>query len=400
MSDNKTNLWWGPPKNFSDRIYERKVGWLELFYDLVYVAAIGQLTHQIAIDPSWHTVGLSFLFFSLVFWSWVNGSQYYDLHGNDGIRTRVFTLFQMLAIAAVAVTIHDAFEGYHQGLALSFAVIQALITYLWWSVGLYDPSHRVFNIYYTVNYSISFVLLLISVFTGHTTAIYLWIVILLLNLTPPITVAPTIEKARKETGDVFSASATMVERFGLFTIIVLAESILGIVSGIAEVHHKTPSMWLAFIMAILISFLLWSLYFDMTGEQETREGYNYMLWLNFLHFPLLASYCFIGGCIKVMISDMGPDLPVNIQWIFCISLATILFMIIGLTRVMKEEEEERSYIEPVSRIMAACGLIILVIPLFGYYLNSLAFLFIVAAILFYPVFVGVRRWVNFKFYSN
>src|SRR6187455_3136766 len=105
----KHNLWWGPPKNFSERKHERKISWLELFYDLVYVAAIGQLTHHVAAHPSWGTLGYSFLLFCLVFWSWVNGSQYYDLHGHEGVRTRVFTLLQMLAIAAVAVTLEDAF---------------------------------------------------------------------------------------------------------------------------------------------------------------------------------------------------------------------------------------------------------------------------------------------------
>jgi hypothetical protein len=53
------NLWWGPPKNFSDRTNERKISWLELFYDLAYVAVISQLTLHLANRPSWNTVGWS-----------------------------------------------------------------------------------------------------------------------------------------------------------------------------------------------------------------------------------------------------------------------------------------------------------------------------------------------------
>jgi len=165
MTGRPANLWWGPPKNFNERKHERKISWLELFYDLVYVATIAQLTHQIAEHPSWDILGYSFLLFSMVFWSWVNGSQYYDLHGNDSIRTRIFTFFQILALASAAITIKDSFEGSHKGFAISFAVIQCLITYLWWSVGLYDPSHRVFNKYYTFNYIIALILLIISFFS-------------------------------------------------------------------------------------------------------------------------------------------------------------------------------------------------------------------------------------------
>jgi hypothetical protein len=50
MSDQPKNLWWWSPKNFDDRKNERKISWLELFYDLVYVAAIGQLMHHLNVD--------------------------------------------------------------------------------------------------------------------------------------------------------------------------------------------------------------------------------------------------------------------------------------------------------------------------------------------------------------
>jgi len=178
------NLWWGPPKKFDDRTNERKVSWLELFYDLVYVAAIAQLTHHQSEHMTWSVAVFSFLLFSLIFWSWVNGSQYYDLHGSDSVRTRLMTFWQMLAVAAVAITLKDAFEGHHQAFAIAFSVVQILITYLWWSVGLYDPSHRVFNKFYTLNYSIAFALLIASIFTDTPTAMILWSVVLVLDLTP------------------------------------------------------------------------------------------------------------------------------------------------------------------------------------------------------------------------
>ena len=120
MPNKHKNLWWGPPLNFDDRKSTRKISWLELFYDLVYVAAIGQLTYQIAAHPTWHTLAYAFLLFCLLFWSWVNGSQYYDLHGNDSIRTRLLTFWQMLAVAAVAITIPEAFAGHHQSFAIAF----------------------------------------------------------------------------------------------------------------------------------------------------------------------------------------------------------------------------------------------------------------------------------------
>src|SRR5436190_5966711 len=400
MSSKQNNLWWGPPKNFDERKHERKISWLELFYDLVYVAAISQLTHHIAAHPSWQTLLFSFLLFSMIFWSWVNGGQYYALHGNDSIRTRLLTFWQMLAVAAVAVTVADAFEGDHKAFSSSFAVVQIIITYLWWSVGFYDPSHRVFSKFFTYNYIIAFLLLVASAFTSYNIAIILWIIVLLLDVSPSLIGAGTIIRELKKRNQVFTASATLVERFGLFTIIVLAESILGIVSGIAEIKNKYPAAWIAFIIGILIAFLLWSIYFDMTSEQETKQGYHYLQWLIFLHFPLLAAFGSVGACIKVLLTDMRADLHKEVQWIFCVSLAMILLTIIGITKIMKEGEEDRTYIRTVSRLLIIAGLIILLIPLFGYYFDTLTFLAIIAFILLIPVLIGVRSWVRYKFFSG
>src|ERR1700712_2920482 len=114
MRDIRKVAWWGAPEKFSERKYVRKISWLELFYDLVYAAAVSQITHYLSEHPTWERAGFSLLLFCLVFWSWVNGSQYYDLHGSDSIRTRLVTFWQMLAVAAVAITIHDAFDGNHR----------------------------------------------------------------------------------------------------------------------------------------------------------------------------------------------------------------------------------------------------------------------------------------------
>jgi low temperature requirement protein LtrA len=353
-----------------------------------------------AAHLSWGVVGSSFLLFALIFWSWVNGSQYYDLHGSDGVRTRLFTLLQMLAVAAVAITINDVYAGYHKNFAIAFAVIETIINYLWWSAGIWDPSHRKFSIYYTINYSIAFGLLIVSAFVNYNTATILWWIVLLLNLTPGLTGARTIVKGLKQRGEVFSASAALVERFGLFTIIVLAESILAIVNGVAEVKDKEPASWIAFILGIVITFLLWSIYFDMTSEQETKKGYAWLQLLIFFHFPLLASFGVVGACIRVMLEEMEGTQHSEVQWIFCTALAAILFLIVAIAAIMQEEEEDRSYIKPVSKLLNIACILILLVPFVGSYLNTLAFFSIITLLLFVPVFVGLRSWVKYKFFSK
>jgi low temperature requirement protein LtrA len=239
-----------------------------------------------------------------------------------------------------------------------------------------------------------------SVFTSSSTATILLVVALILNLAPPFTVAPTMKRELKKRGEVFTASNALVERFGLFTIIVLAESILGTVASIAEVKDKLPVAWLAFIVAILISFLLWSIYFDMTSEQETKVGYSYMQWFIFLHFPLLASLSVIGACIKIALIDLQSGLSDNLQWMFCSAMAVILLSIVGVSAIMKEEEEDRAYIQPASRILIIVSILILLVPVFQLTTNTLVFRALIAILLLLPVFWGIRSWVLYKFFRK
>jgi len=66
MNSRHTNLWWGPPRNFDERKHERKISWLELFYDLVYVAAIAQLTHHLAAHLSARAIIFVFIILPVI----------------------------------------------------------------------------------------------------------------------------------------------------------------------------------------------------------------------------------------------------------------------------------------------------------------------------------------------
>jgi len=121
-------IWWQPPKNIRDREEERRVTFLELFYDLVYVVLIAELAHTLSEHINLAGVG-GFLFLFVTVWvAWVNGTLYHDLHGNNDIRTRVFTFLQMFTVAAMAVFANNALGEGPVGFALSFASYQLVLT--------------------------------------------------------------------------------------------------------------------------------------------------------------------------------------------------------------------------------------------------------------------------------
>src|SRR5690349_13150855 len=101
-NDHGHGQWWQPPRLiFADDEEERRVSWLELFYDLVFVVVISQLSHYLAEHVSL-AGALSFgLLFVPVWWVWIGGTIYNARFETPDISYRVATLAQMLPVAAM-----------------------------------------------------------------------------------------------------------------------------------------------------------------------------------------------------------------------------------------------------------------------------------------------------------
>jgi len=400
MDKQSRNIWWGPPRSINEAVNERKISWLELFYDLVYVAVIAQLTGYLASNFSWESAGLVFFIFSLVFWSWLNGSNYHDLHGSTGIRTRFITLFQMFAIAAVAITLNDLFDGNHIPFATAFAIVQALITYLWYSVGYYDPSHKILNKYFSIFYSLSFILLIVSIFTNIQIAYYLWAIVVILNFSAVVFAGPVTVRELKARGLVSTTSKSIIERIGLFTIIVLGENILGVVHGIGHISDKSPQVWMVFLLGILIVFLIWWIYFDVLGESEAKPGYGNFLIFNTLNLPLLGAMAISGSALRVITEEIAHPEHHSAIWIFGFALAVILTCIVCITSIMVFEEVEKPVMKKLNGLIALAIVGIIITTILNNYLSTILFMIIIAAILLITVFTGTKMWVQFKMFES
>lgn len=396
MKIKKTTIWWGSPNSFSEREDERKVSWLELFYDLVYAATIAHLTQNLSINMSWHELGFTFFIFAFVYWSWTNGSLYHDLHGNNEIRTRLFTLLQIIAIAAVAVTLINLFKEHHRPFAISFTLLQLIITYLWWSTGHFDPSHKSLNRYYILNYGIGALLFIISIGVDYNTALILWSFALVLNLSASLVSAKTIKKELEKRGEIFTLSATMVERYGLFAIIVLGETVFGIIDTIANIPVKGFYEWTEFTVGIIISFLLWWMYFDMIGNKKAKIGYRYFVLIDYLNLILLFAIGVVGACTRAILSPENSYSDTIIKWIFCIALITILLSIIALTHVREQDTEEISHTYPTGKLALWSSGLVLLLTLFSNFLSVLGFISLISVILILPVLASTIGWINFK----
>lgn len=211
--------WWKTPRRVIDREVDRHVTFLELFYDLVYVVLIAELAHALSENIDLLGIGSFVFLFVIVWWAWINGTMYHDLHGHNDTRTRVLTFVQMLCVAAMAVFAHNALGDGSMGFALSFAAMQLTLTYLWWRTGVHDPLHRPLSRPYSLICLITALIFVLSVFVPTPWRFYMWGLSLLVSLLLPLyllTLGRKDSEIQAEIDRSSTASPAGVERFGAF----------------------------------------------------------------------------------------------------------------------------------------------------------------------------------------
>jgi len=370
------------------------VTFLELFYDLVYVALVAELSHSLSSHIGWTGLGSFAFLFVIVWWAWLNGTLYHDLHGNNDIRTRVFTFLQMFTVVAMAVFAHDALGEGSVGFALSCAVFQLILSWLWWRTGVYDATHRPLARPYVVTYLLSMLLFVISIFIAEPLRYYLWGVGLLLSLMAPLfmrlrRVTPEIQAQIDLSMDV---SDSLVERFGLFTIIVLGEVIIGIVSGVNQHHVLTWQVGIIAVLSMLIAIGLWWIYFDLISHHRPLRNMNIVfIWL-YLHLFLTISITTVGASVLNVVKHAGESLPGEVRWLLLTATAMTLVTTALLTRTTQILPEHQR-IHDIGR--RGLFISVFLIVMLGFIpLNTIPLLGVLSLLLLVPIFFGVRVWVE------
>ncbi|MEO8117251.1 MAG: low temperature requirement protein A, partial [Bacteroidota bacterium] len=328
-AENENYSWWGPPKKFSTNDQERKISWLELFFDLVYVIAISTITHEVALHFSVNALLVYFYLFVIIFWGWLNGSLYYDLHGTEGLRTKLMTLWQILIIAALVITLridpaHAAFNS-----TIVLLIMQIYITYLWWSVGFYDKDHRKLNVPYTLLYLVSFACMLATLFVSETTARILFYLTLLFNILPPF-LSYFLQKGRIS-GLILSSS--MTERLGLFTTIVFGELMLGVINGVIALNQLNTETWWMFIISTGIVFALWWLFFTVVSDRRCKGDLLNSSIFELLFIPTLIGLGMLGATFSDLFKSAGTQ-GIQAAWIMRTFGYSISIFLLGISAMM------------------------------------------------------------------
>ena len=288
--------WLRPPQlRTLDDQGERHATWLELFFDLVFVISIAEVAHTLedyrTLADFLGTAGL----FVAVWWAWVGYTVYADRFDTDDVAHRVLVLAGMLAVIAMALSVHDALHGGSARFALAFVAVRGIVLLLNARARRHAaPARPLLNLFLAA-FSTGAALWLLSVFVPEPARYVLWGVALVIELSAPWVGRRQIVKAPVHTSH-------LVERFGLFTLIVLGESVVRVAQGAADVDDWTTATLAAAGGGFLLVAGLWWLYFDRLDEGAVRSVLRGLVW-NYTHLPLLAGLVAVAVGTEYAIRD-------------------------------------------------------------------------------------------------
>jgi low temperature requirement protein LtrA len=246
----------------------RKASWLELFFDLVFVVAVAQL--GLYLHDNLTPLGvLGFLFLLLPVWSaWLGFSYFSDLFDVDtpAFRTTLFT--GMLLSIAMAVTIPLAFHGGAAAFAAAYAAIRIVLVGLYAWAGWRVLGARRLIRWYVVGFSLGAVLWVVSVFVPVPVAYGLWIVALAIEIAMPFVAQLVVRQ------EMPVQTSHLAERFGLFTLVVLGESVVVTGTGLGGTQWNWPAILTASLGFVIVACLWW-LYFERVDEAAVERAYTF-----------------------------------------------------------------------------------------------------------------------------
>jgi low temperature requirement protein LtrA len=327
---------WQPPRPHGETIAGRTVSFLELFYDLVYVAVIGQAAHHLAEHVTLRGVAEFSVIFASIWIAWVNGTLYLELHGREDGRTRTIVFAQMGILVLLAVFTENAAGSTGRQFALVYATFLAVLTWLWYSVRRLDRwNHTEFLGVagrYVTGMCASVAVILVSAFLPAGPRVIAWACAALgwlLGMTLAV----------RSNGRLYQAvppSESLVERFGLFTIIVLGEVVFGVVGGLSEHDRDTRTITTGMI-ALVVGFGFWWIYFDLVGRRlPRRDGASLAQWL-LSHLPSTLSITAAGAAMVGLIGHAhDARTPAGTAWLLSGAVALGLVAQILIERALAD----------------------------------------------------------------
>jgi low temperature requirement protein LtrA len=330
-----------PPRLRTMEESERTATWLELFYDLVYVAAVAMMGTRLVHDVTWSSIASYLGYFALVWWLWASHTFYADRYDTDDLIYRFLAGAQMVGVALIAVSVSLGVAGSTMVFALGYTAVRLILLVLYARAYRHVVETRELVRGYLIGFGAASALWLVSIVVPEPYRFWLWLVAFAVDLATPYILRRAQAAAPLDVSH-------LPERFGLFTILVLGESIVAITVGLSHVSWQ-PSTTLVGVFGLGAATCLWWINFDnhegsVVRRRGDRKNWRPTVWI-YSHLPLAIALAMFGVSVELAIvaADAGHDYLSADRWLLVgsVALAFAAMAAIQTASVRSDQEQLR-----------------------------------------------------------
>ena len=295
--------YWVQPMSGRDRAEGHRVATnLELFFDLCFVGAVSQAGVQLDefLSEGRYVHGvLSFaMVFFAIWWAWMNFSWFASAYDTDDVLYRVMVLVQIGGGLVLAAGVPEAMAKDDLSIAVAgYVVMRVPMVGQWLRAARDDPERRGTALRYAIGIAVVQVGWVLRLLLVHGTAGWVWLVVLgLADLAVPAWA--------ERKGATPWHPHHIAERYGLFTIIVLGESILAATRAVqVQVSGGGPLSQLGVVAGggLLTVFGMWWFYFAIPAHDYLDSNRVAFLW-GYGHYVILVAAAAVGAGLGVVIA--------------------------------------------------------------------------------------------------
>jgi low temperature requirement protein LtrA len=290
-----------------ERDDEHQVTPLELFFDLVFVFAMTQVTSLLADDPSWGGVLRGMLVLAALWWAWAAYAWLTSAMDVDEGGVRLTMLASMGAMLVLALAVPGAFGDDAVLFGAAYLLVRALHLALSAIVARDDPDRRGALLRFAPTAILGASLLVLAGFLEGDERIAVWVVALAIDYLGPVVIGVG--------GGWQVAPEHFAERHGLIILIALGESIIAI--GVGAGFELEAGVIAGAVLGIVVVSALWWLYFDVAAifarrrltEATGLELHRLALHsYSYLHLPMVAGIVLFALGLKTTLGQVGEAL--------------------------------------------------------------------------------------------
>lgn len=304
---------------------------VELFFDLVFVIAVTQISHALLEDLTWSGALRAGMLLLTIWWAWIDTAWITNWLDPEKPLVRLLLFILMGVGLVISSSLPEAFGERGLAFAVAFVVFQLGRTaFMLWAVRKDAPLARNF-VRIAIWYGASAIFWLAGGFAEGDLRLYLWLVAVVLDTSSAIANFWVPGLGSSDTHEWTIDGGLMAERSGLFVMIALGESVLVTGTAFTELAW-TPSLILAMTVSLLQAIAMWWIYFGQhagaaaaaIGRSDDPGG---LARFAYTYVPILL----IAGIVVSAVGDemvlVHPDGHLDTAAILVLIGGPVLFLI-------------------------------------------------------------------------